>query len=107
MSTFVGTYLFLRSAFCVAMETMRFHIAQIGLFFRAIFFSIKVVSKNNLTHIKSFPDPARLDELDPWVLRNEHAVTFYRYKIYHIFGQENYDIFILKQNNLLIIKVSF
>ena len=29
-----------RSALCVAMETMRFHIAQMGLFFKAIFFPI-------------------------------------------------------------------
>ena len=61
MSTFVGTSQFLRSALCIAMETMRFNIAQIGLFFRAIFFPIKVVSQNNLTHIKSFPDRARVD----------------------------------------------
>ena len=27
--------------------------------------------------------------------------------MYHIFGHVNYDIFILKQNNLLIIKISF
>ena len=106
MSTFVGTSPFLRSALCVAMETMRFHIAQTGLFFRAIF-PIYVVSQNNLTNIKSFPDRARLDLLDTRVIRNEHAVTFYRYKTYHIFGHEHYDIFILKQNNLLIIKVSF
>ena len=38
---------------------------------------------------------------------NVNAVTFYRYKIYHIFGHGHYDIFVLKQNNLLIIKVSF
>ena len=30
----------LRSALCVAMETMQFNIAQIGLFFRALFFPI-------------------------------------------------------------------
>ena len=65
------------------------------------------VSQNNLTHNKSFPDGARLVLLDPRVLRNVHAVTFYRYKMYHIFGHVHYDIFILKQNNLLIIKVSF
>ena len=41
------------------------------------------------------------------VLRNEHAVTFYRYKMYHIFGHLHYDIFISKQNNLLIIKFLF
>ena len=35
--TFVGTTPFLRNSLYVAMETMRFHIAQIGLFFRAIF----------------------------------------------------------------------
>ena len=33
---------------------------------------------------------------------NVHAVTFYRYKMYHIFGHGHYDIFILKQNDLLI-----
>ena len=60
-----------------------------------------------MTHIKSFPDRARLDYLDPRVLRNEHAVTFYRYKMYHIFRHGHYDIFFLKQSNLLIIKVSF
>ena len=60
MSTVVGTSLFFRSALCVAMETMQFHIVQMGLFFRAIFFPIKVVSQNNLTHIRSFPDGARL-----------------------------------------------
>ena len=38
---------------------------------------------------------------------NVNAVTFYRYKLYHIFGHGHYDIFVLKQNNLLIIKVSF
>ena len=38
---------------------------------------------------------------------NVHAVTFYGYKMYHIFRHGHYDIFILKQNNLLIIKVSF
>ena len=63
MSTFVGTFSILRSALCVAMETMRFHIAQIGLFFTAIFFSIQVVFQNNLTHIRSFPDSARLIKL--------------------------------------------
>ena len=89
------------------METMRFHIAQIGLFFRAIFFPIQVVFQNNLTHIRSFPDRARLDLLDPRVLRNVHALTFYRCKMYHIFGHGHYGIFILKQNNLLIIKVFF
>ena len=30
----------LRSALCVSMETMRFNMAQIGLFFRVIFFPI-------------------------------------------------------------------
>ena len=66
-----------------------------------------MVSQNNLTHIRSFPDGARLVLFDPRVLRNVHAVTFYRYKMYHILGHGHYDIFILKQNNLLIIKVSF
>ena len=66
-----------------------------------------MVSQNNLTHIKSFPDRARLDLLDPRVLRNEHAVPFYRYKMYHIFGHGHYDVFILKQNDLFIIEISF
>ena len=42
-----------------------------------------------------------------WLLRNVNTVTFYRYKMYHIFWQGRYDIFDLKQNNLLIIKVFF
>ena len=70
-----------------------------------------MVSQNNLTHIRNFPDGARLVLYDPRVLRNVHAVTFYRYKMpdkmYHLFGHGHYGIFILKQNNLLIIKVSF
>ena len=37
---FVGASRLLRNALCVAMETMRFNIAQIGLFFRAIVFPI-------------------------------------------------------------------
>ena len=65
-----------------------------------------MVSQSNLTHIRSFPDGARLVYLDPMALRNVHDVTFYRYKMYHIFGHGHYGIFILKQNNLLIIKVS-
>ena len=96
-----------RSALCVAMETMQFHKAQMSLFFRAIFLPIQVVFLNNLTHFRSFHDSTRLVLLDPRVLRNVYAVTFYRYKMYHIFGHEHYDIFILKQNNLLIIKLSF
>ena len=60
MSTFVGTSPFFRRALCVAMETMQFHIAQMGLFFRAIFFPIKGVFQNDLTHIRSFPNDARL-----------------------------------------------
>ena len=113
MSTFVGTSPFFISALCVVMETMRFHIAQMGLFFRAIFFPIQVVSQNILTHIKSFPDGARLVLLDPMVLRNVHAVTFYTFytfyghKMYNVFEHVHYDIFILKQNNLLIINISF
>ena len=39
MSTFIGISPFFRSALCVAMETMQFHIPQMGLFFRAIFFT--------------------------------------------------------------------
>ena len=66
-----------------------------------------MVSQSNLTHIRSFSDGARLVYLDPRALRNVHAVTFLRYKKYHIFGHERYETFILKQNNLLIIKVSF
>ena len=66
-----------------------------------------MVLQNNLTHIRFFSDGARLVSLDPRVLRNVHAVTFYRYRMYHIFGHGHYDIFVLKQNNLLIIKVSF
>ena len=38
MSTFVGTSQFFRSALCVAMETMQIHIAQMGVFYSAIFF---------------------------------------------------------------------
>ena len=67
-----------------------------------------MVSQNNLRHIRSFADGARLVLLDPRVQRNVHAVTFfYRYTMYHIFGHVHYDILMLKQNNLLIIKVSF
>ena len=88
------------------METMQFHIAQMGLFFRAIFPSIYVVSKNNLTYIRSFSHVAKLVLLDPMVLRNVYSFTFYRYKMYPIFWHGHYEIFILKQNNLLIIKVS-
>ena len=38
MSTFVGASTFLRSALGVTILTNQFNIAQIGLFFRAIFF---------------------------------------------------------------------
>ena len=38
---------------------------------------IKMVSQNNLTHIRNFPDGARLVSLDPRAQRNVHAVTFY------------------------------
>ena len=107
MSTFVRTSPFFRSVLCVATETMQFHIAQMSLFFRTIFFHILVVSQNKLTHIRSFPDGTRLVQLAPRVLMNVHAVTFYRNKMYHIFRHGHYDIFILKQNNFLIIKVSF
>ena len=41
------------------------------------------------------------------VLKNEYALTFYSYKMYHTFGHVHCDIFILKQNNLLIIIESF
>ena len=36
-----------------------------------------MVSQNSLTHIRNFPDGARLVSLDPRVLRNVHAVTFF------------------------------
>ena len=62
-----------------------------------------MVSQNNLTHVRSFPNGTRLVLLNPRVLRNVHAVTFYRYKMYHIFGHVHDDIFILKLNNLLIL----
>ena len=107
MRTFVGTSPFFRSILCVATETMQFHIAQMSLFFRTVFFHIQVVSQNKLTPIRSFPDGTRLVQLAPRVLRNVCAVTFYRNKMYHIFRHGHYDIFILKQNNFLIIKVSF
>ena len=32
MSTFVGTSIFFRSTLCAAMETMRFHIAQMDYY---------------------------------------------------------------------------
>ena len=38
MSIFVEASPLFRSALCVAMETMQFHIAQMDLFFRVIFF---------------------------------------------------------------------
>ena len=76
MSTFIGTSPFFRSVLCVATETMQFHMAQMSLFFGTIFFYIKVVSQNKLTHIRSFPDGTRLVQLAPRVLRNVHAVTF-------------------------------
>ena len=98
---------FFGNILCVATETMQFHMAQMSLFFMTIFFHIYVVSQNKLTHIRSFPDGTRLVQLAPRVLRNVHAVTFYRNKMYHIFWHGHYDIFILKQNNFLIIKVSF
>ena len=43
----------------------------------------------------------------PRVLTNVHVVTLYRYKMYRKLGHGHYDIFVLKQNNLLIIKISF
>ena len=67
-----------------------------GLFFRAIL----GVSKNNFTHIRSFPDGVR-------VLKNVLAVTFIDTKCTIYIVHVHCDIFILKQNNLLIIKVSF
>ena len=53
------------------------------------FFSILMVSQNNFTHIRSFPDRARLVSLDPRVLRNAHAVT-----CFHISGHGHCDILI-------------
>ena len=85
MSTFVGTSLFFRSTLCVAMETMQFRIAQMGLFFRAIFSHLGGLP-NNLTLIRSFPDGARLVLFDPRAPKNVHDVTFYRYKITIYFG---------------------
>ena len=38
------------------------------------------------------------------VLRNEHAVTFYRYKMYHIFGHGHYNIFILNKTTSYLSK---
>ena len=66
-----------------------------------------MVSRNNLTHIRSFSGGERLVQLDPSVLRGVHAVIIKSYKMYQIFGHGHYDTFVLKQNNLLIIKVSF
>ena len=63
MSTFIGTSQFFRSVLCTAMETMQFHIPQMGLFFMAIFFTHLGGLTKNLIHI-SFPDGARLVELD-------------------------------------------
>ena len=39
MSTFVEESPLFRSALCIAMETMQFHIAQMDLIFRVIFFA--------------------------------------------------------------------
>ena len=78
-----------------------------GLFFRA-FFSPFMWSTKTIRHtLEVFLMVQGWSNIDPRVLRNLHAVTFYRYKMYHIFGHGHYDIFIAKQNNLLIIKVSF
>ena len=58
------------------MGTVHFHIDQMGLFNRVIFLPIKLISQNNLTHIRSFPDDSRLVKLDSMLLRNVNAVTF-------------------------------
>ena len=39
MGTFVGRSPFFKRSLCVAMETMQFNIAQMRLFYEAIFFS--------------------------------------------------------------------
>ena len=59
MSTFVGTSPFFRSALCVAIETMHFSIAHMGLFFRTILFT-HLGGLTKKTNIRSFPDGARL-----------------------------------------------
>ena len=50
MSTFVEASPFFRSALCVAMENMQFHIAQMDLLFRVKY----VCPLYNMTHVKSF-----------------------------------------------------
>ena len=64
---------------------------NMNLFFRARFLPIKVVSQNNLTHIRSVPDGARFVYLDPKVLR---MCMLFIYKMYHIFGYGHYGIFV-------------
>ena len=64
-----------------------------------------MASQNKLTLIRSFPDGTRLG-LVPRVLRNVHAVTFIDTK-FTIYLDMAIMTFTLKQNNLLIIKVSF
>ena len=50
MSTFVGTPPFLRSALCIAMETMQFNIAIIGLFLGQYFPHLGGLPKQFDTH---------------------------------------------------------
>ena len=94
MSTFVGTSPFFRSELCVAMETMQFHIAQIGFSLEQYFNPLMWSPKTILHTLEVFPDGTRLVLSDPRVLWNVHTVTFYRYKMYHIFWHGHYDIFI-------------
>ena len=58
MIDFVNTPLFLRILLQVAMATMHYHIAQIGLFM-GICFRIQVVPGNNLAPIQNCPWGAR------------------------------------------------
>ena len=44
--------------------------------------------------------------LDSRVLRNVQIVTFDKYKMLYVFGHGCYNLFVWKQNNLVIIKVS-
>ena len=58
------------------METMQFQIAQMGLFFRVLFFPIKVISQNNLSPIRRCLDGARsMVVLYSRLIKNVHDVT--------------------------------
>ena len=65
-----------------------------------------MAQQKNLTPIKSCSEDARLSG----AIRNLHAVTFYRHKMYQIIGYfrnyVHYDVIGSKQNDLLIIKDS-